>query len=160
MLLESFGLFTPRFSFTKSEQYKHRLDEIRQFQKTMIKNNGAVLGSQTWTVNGSASQGRKMVADTQKLILRAFNGECDEFVEKVKYNNFDASLKCINSSCDAISKLGSLMSISISPAYRAAKIDELTLAFEYAQLKQKEKEAEKEERARLREEARLQKEIE
>lgn len=39
-------------------------------------------------------------------------------------------------------------------------MDELTLAFEYAQLKQKEKEAEKEERARLREEARLQKEIE
>lgn len=78
----------------------------------------------------------------------------------MKYNNFDASLKRINASCDAISKLGSMMHISISPAYRAAKVDELTLAFEYAQLKQKEKEAEKEERARLREEARLQKEIE
>lgn len=160
LMLESFGLYTPRFSFTKSEQYKRRLDEIRQFQKTMIKNNGAVLGSQNWTVNGSAAQGKKMVADMQKLLLRAFNGECDELVEKVKYNNFDASLKRINTSCDAISKLGSMMNISISPAYRAAKIDELTLAFEYAQLKQKEKEAEKEERARLREEARLQKEIE
>lgn len=46
LMLESFGLYTPRFSFTKSEQYKRRLDEVRQFQKTMIKNNGAVLGSQ------------------------------------------------------------------------------------------------------------------
>lgn len=160
LMFESFGIYTPRYSFTKSEQYKRRLDEIRQFQKTMIKNDGAVLGTKNWTVNGSVTQGKKMVADMQKLLLRAFNGECDELVEKVKYNNFEASLKRINASCDAISKLGSMMNISISPSYRAAKIDELTLAFEYAQLKQKEKEDEKEERARLREEAKLQKEIE
>ncbi len=160
LMFESFGLYTPRYSFTKSEQYKRRLDEVRDFQKTLIKNNGAVLGSQNWTVNGSAAQGKKMVADMQKLLLRAFNGECDDLVEKVKYNNFEASLKRINTSCDAISKLGSMMNISISPAYRSAKIDELTLAFEYAQIKQQEKEAEKEEKARLREEAKLQKEIE
>lgn len=160
LMYESFGIYTPRYSFTKSEQYKRRLDEVRSFQKTLIKNNGAVLGAQNWTVNGSAAQGRKMVSDTQKLLLRAFNSECDELVEKVKYNNFEASLKRINASCDAISKLGNMMHISITQAYRDAKIDELTLAFEYAQLKQKEKEEEKEARARLREEAKLQKEIE
>lgn len=160
LMFESFGLYQPRFNFTKSEQYKRRLDEIRDFQKAMIKNNGAVFGASNWTVNGSIQQGRKMVADTQKLLLRAFNGECDDLVEKVKYNNYEASLKRINSSCDAISKLGNMMNISITPAYRAAKIDELTLAFEYAQIKQQEKEAEKEEKARLREEAKLQKEIE
>lgn len=160
LLFESFGLYTPRFKFTKSEKYKARLDEVRQLQKTMIKNETAVLGAQNWTVNGSASQGKKMVKDMQKLLLRAFNSECDELVEKVKYNNFDASLKRIKASCDAISKLGNMMNISISDRYCKAKIDELTLAFEYAMKKQEEKEAEKEERARLREEARLQKEIE
>lgn len=160
LMFESFGLYKPRFNFAKAEQYKERLESVRHRQKEMIKKNTAASGAQNWTVNGSASQGKKMVKDTQKLLLRAFNSECDELVEKVKYNNFDTSLKRIYSSCDAISKLGNMMNISISPAYRQAKIDELTLAFEYAQKRQAEKEAEKEERSRLREEAKLQKEIE
>lgn len=160
LMFETFGLYTPRYNFTKSEEYKQQLDVIRNKQKTMISNNTAVLGATNWTVNGSASQGNKMVKDMQKLLLRAFNSECDELVEKVKYNNFEASLKRINTSCEAISKLGRMMNISISNSYKKAKIDELTLAFEYATKKQEEKEAEKEARARMREEAKLLKEIE
>jgi len=160
IMFESFGLYKPTFNFVKSEEYKNRLDDIRKKQREMIKNGTATLGANNWTVNGSAAQGKKMVKDMQKLLLRAFNGECDELVEKVKYNNFDTSLKRINTSCETISKLGSMMSISISSAYKNLKITELKLAFEYTQKKQAEKEAEKEEKARLREEAKLQKEIE
>lgn len=29
----------------------------------------------------------------QKLLLRAFNSECDETIGKVKYNNFETSKK-------------------------------------------------------------------
>ena len=157
---QQFGLYSPRFKFVNSAEYKSRLDEIRKSQKAMIKNGTAVTGFTNWTVSGNAAKGKKMIKDMQKLLLRAFNSECDELVEKVKYNNFDTSFKRINASCDAISKLGEIMGISITPAYRCAKVDELTLAFEYAQKKQEEKEAEKEARARLREEAKLQKEIE
>lgn len=160
IMFESFGLYTPRFNFAKAEQYKAQLDSIRQRQKAMIAGGTAVFGNENWTVNGSVAQGKKMIKDMQKLLLRAFNSECDELVDKVKYNNFEASLKRINSSCDAISKLGTLMQLSISPTYRQAKIDELTLAFEYAMKKQQEKEEEKEARARMREEAKLLKEIE
>ena len=101
-----------------------------------------------------------MVADTQKLLLRAFNSECDDAVEHVKYNNIDASEKKITSSKDAISKLGSMMGISITPGYYRLKIDELHLAFEYQQKKQQEKEAQKEARAQMREETKLAKELE
>lgn len=52
------------------------------------------------------------------------------------------------------------MSVSITPTYLKFKLDELTLAFEYAQKKQEEKEAQKALREQMREEARLQKEIE
>ena len=62
----------------------------------------------------SASKGKKMVSDTQKLLLRAFNNECDVVVGKVKYTNFDASLNRINKSAETISKLGTIMGISIS----------------------------------------------
>lgn len=160
ILVQSFGLYTPRYAFMNSDQYKSRLLEIRAEQKEMIKGKTAVTGSTTWTVNGSQAKGNKMVSDTQKLLLRAFNAECDDVIEHVKYNNIESSEKRITSSKDAISKLGEMMSISISPKYYKLKIDELYVAFEYQQKKQAEKEAQKEARAQLREEAKLAKEIE
>lgn len=160
VLMQSFGLYTPRYSFMNSDEYKARLLEIRAEQKDMIKNKTAVTGNSNWTVNNSAAKGKKMVSDMQKLLLRAFNSECDDVIEHVKYNNIEASEKRITTSREAISKLGIIMEVSIQPKYYRLKIEELHLAFEYAQKKQQEKEEQKEARARMREEAKLAKEIE
>lgn len=157
---QDFALYEPRYDFTNSEQYKKRLIELRNVQKKMIKDGEAVSGNTNWKVNDSAAQGKKMLVDMQKLLLRAFNSECDELIDKVKHSNYDLSLKRINSSCDAISKLGKIMQISIKEPYRQSKIEELDLSFEYQTMKQKEKEEQKELRAQLREEAKLQKELE
>lgn len=158
--MQEFGIYEPNFEFLKIDEYKIRLTNIRDRQKDMIRNKNAVTGVTTWTVNNSVSQGKKMVSDMQKLLLRAFNGECDELVSKVKYNNLDATIKRIDASCEAISKLGKIMNIAINPSYKALKIEEVKLAFEYAQAKQKEKEDLKAYREQMREEAKLQKEIE
>ena len=83
ILLQSFGLYTPRYSFVNADEYKARLLEIRAKQKDMIKNKSAVSGNTSWTVNGNAAKGRRMVADMQKLLLRAFNAECDDVIEHV-----------------------------------------------------------------------------
>ena len=160
ILVQEFGLYKPQFEFANSLDYKEKLAQIRAKQKQLIKDNMAVNGNTDWQVNGSAAKGRKMVSDTQKLLLRAFNTECDELVSKVKYTNFDSSLNRIYKSASAISKLGSVMNISISSAYLTSKATELRLAFEYQQKKQEEKEAQKAARAELREAAKLQKEIE
>lgn len=160
VLLQSFGLYTPRYSFMNSDEYKARLLEIRSQQKEMIKDKSAVSGNTNWTVNGNAAKGRRMVADMQKLLLRAFNSECDDVIEHVKYNNIESGEKRITASRDAISKLGTIMGVSIQPRYYGLKIEELYLAFEYQQKKQQEKEEQKEARARMREEAKLAKEIE
>ena len=160
VLIQSFGLYTPRYSFTKADDYKARLLEIRAEQKDIIKAKTAVTGNSNWTVNNSAAKGKKMVADMQKLLLRAFNSECDDVIEHVKYNNIEASEKRITTSREAISKLGAIMDVSIQPRYYRLKIEELHLAFEYAQKKQQEKEEQREVRARMREEAKLAKEIE
>lgn len=158
--MQNFGLYEPNFQFQTVEEYKKDLDVIRSQEKEMIKMNEAATGLTNWAVNNSLSQGRKMVSDFQKLLIRAFNSECDELVSKVKYNNLEASIKRINSSCEAISKLGKIMGISISERYKALKISELEIAFRYSQAKQRQKEEEKAYREQLREEAKLQKEIE
>ena len=160
ILVQEFGLYTPKFDFASSLDYKEELAKIRSKQKELIKQGRAVSGVTNWQVNGSAAKGRKLVSDTQKLLLRAFNGECDELVSKVKYTNFDASLNKIQKSAETISKLGTVMNISICRGYLDAKIKELRLAFEYQQKKQQEKEELKAARAEQREQARIQKEIE
>ena len=160
ILVQEFGLYQPQFDFANSLDYKEKLAEVRARQKDLIKDKKAVSGATNWTVNGNASQGKKMVSDTQKLLLRAFNSECDELVSKVKYTNFDASLNKIHKSAEAISKLGTTMDIAITKKYLDLKVKELRLAFEYQQKKQEEKEEQKAARAEMREAARLQKEIE
>ena len=158
--VQEFGLYKPVFDFASSLDYKERLSEVRAQQKKLIKDKAAVTGVTEWTVNGNKAKGKKMVSDTQKLLLRAFNIECDEIVGKVKYTNFDSSLDHIHKAAEAVSKLGTVMNISITPAYVAAKVKELRLAFEYRQKKQEEKEAAAIARAEMREAAKLQKEIE
>lgn len=158
--LQDFGLYTPHYNLMKADDYKSRLLENRSLQKDMVRNKSAVTGNQSWTVNGSLAKGKKMVSDMQKLLLRAFNAECDDVIEHVKYNNIETAEKRITTSKDAISKLGDIMGVSIVPAYYRLKLEELYLAFEYAQKKQAEKEEQREARAQMREAAKLAKEIE
>lgn len=160
LLFQDFSLYTPKYDLMNSDQYKERLDKIRKRQKEMIKSGSAVNGAPYWTVNGSQAQGKKMVSDMQKLLLRAFNSECDELIDKVTYSNIELSEKRIKSSSEAISKLGKIMQIFITTGYERLKLDELYLVYEYKLAKQREKEEQKELRAKMREEAKLQKEIE
>lgn len=159
ILVQEFGLYSPKFDFAYVG-YKEALSEIRATQKELIKNKKAVTGNTAWTVNNNAAKGKKMVADTQKLLLRAFNSECDELVNKVRYTNFDASLAKIRKSASAISKLGAIMDIAITLEYLTLKENEFHLAFEYQRRKQQEKEEAKAIRAEQREQAKVQKELE
>ena len=159
ILMQDFGLYRPVYNFMAADNYKSRLNDIRQQQKNMIKTKTAVSGNTGWTVNGSAAQGRKMVQDMQKLLLRAFNSECDTLVSNIKYNNFDSYLTRMEKSKDAISKLGKIMGVAITPSYFQLKVQEMHLALEYQIKKQEEKEAAKEARAEMREAAKLQKEL-
>lgn len=160
LLLQSFGLYKPKYDFMNSEQYKNKLDEIRNLQKELIKIGTATSGNLDWSVNGSKAEGNKMVKDMQKLLLRAFNSECEQCISKVRYSNFEASEKRIAKGHEAISKLGRVMNIKISDQYYRLKNDELHLAFEYQQMKEEEKEEQRLIREQLREEAKLQKELE
>jgi predicted nucleic acid-binding Zn-ribbon protein len=160
VLLQSFGLYKPRFQFANATRYKEELSKIRAKQKESIKNGTAATGYNGWTVNGDANKGAKMIHDMQKLLIRAFNTECDDVIDHVKFNNVEAAEKRIQTAFSTISKLGSVCGVAISESYRSLKIKELYLAHEYQIEKQKEKERLKELRAEERERAKLEKEIE
>ncbi len=159
ILLESFALYKPKFKFLTSEEYKVRLDACREKQKQLIKEGKAVNINENWTVNNSKSEGRKMVNDMKRLMLRSFNNECDYCVDNVRFNNMQVNEKRIEKTFEELNKLGRIMSASITFDYRNLKNEELYLAFEYQQKKQEEKEALKRAREELREQQKLEQEI-
>ncbi len=159
LLFESFALYKPHYKFQSSDEYRSKLFYIRDKQKQMIKSNTAAKGNLNWTVNNSLAQGRKMVTDMIKLVIRSFNNECDYCIDNVKFNNIESCEKRISQSCDVLNKLGQLMQVSITPEYKKLKFDELYLAHEYQLKKQEEKEEQKRVREELREQQKLEQEI-
>jgi hypothetical protein len=60
--------------------YKSQLDHLKDAIKTLVRRDSAILSTTSWTVNGSTTEGRKMVRDFSKLMLRAYNAEADNTV--------------------------------------------------------------------------------
>lgn len=159
LLLESFALYEPKFKLITSQEYKSRLDSARDCQKAMIKSGDAATGNMDWTVNDSKAQGRKLVNDMIKLVIRSFNNEADYCVDNVKFNNVELGEKRILKSFEACNRLGRIMDVEISRSYLSLKLDELHLAQEFQIKKQEEKEEAKRAREELREQQKLEQEI-
>lgn len=159
LLLESFALYEPKFKLNASHEYKSRLDSVRELQKALIKNSSAATGNMGWEVNGSKAEGRKLVNDMIKLVIRSFNNEADYCVDNVKFDNIESGEKRIRKSFEACNKLGRVMTVSLSEQYLNLKLDELRLAHEFQIKKQEEKEEAKRVREELREQQKLEQEI-
>ena len=158
--LQSFGLYEPHYDFESSAAFKAKLDEIRGQQKAMVRDKTAAVCEAEWHVEGSKTKGRQMVQRYLKLQLRAFNGECDAAVVKVRYNNVTATEQRIGRSFEALNKLGETQRCAISPQYLDLKISELRLAHEYQEQRAAEKEEQRLIREQMREEERVRREIE
>ena len=102
----SFGLYRPQYSFDSSEQYKAELEKVYEKKKLCIRNDQAASYPKNWTVNNNAAEGKRMIRKQVKIMLRAFNGECDAAVARVSWNNATRMLERIQRSvrCDQRSR--------------------------------------------------------
>lgn len=158
--IQSFGFYRPRYNFVTAEEYKSRLKEVREQQKALIKGERAAHCPTKWTVGGSEAEGRKMIRSLSKLILRAFNGECDAAIATVRYDNVLKLEERLKKTFEEINKLSASNHISITTEYYEAKLDELHLVHEHQEKVHEEKEAQREIRERLRDEQKAREEIE
>ena len=156
----SFGLYKPHFTFQTSEEYKNALLALREKMKQLIKDGGAACCPNNWTVNNSRQEGARMIRQTTKVMLRAFNGECDAAAANVSYNNVKNMEERLLMSWNAINKLGETMHLSITEPYLRFRLDEIRLINEYETKKYEEKQEEHARREKLRDEEKAQREIE
>jgi hypothetical protein len=160
-MLQEVGVYQYTSILESSEGYADKIAEI----KTRIKarnatNGGAINGVQGWTVNGSKTEGAKMVKEFSKLMLRAYNGEVDDAIRTLKPFKLQAAVDRVNKVEQSIEKLGKTMQIEINDSYHNLRIEEIRLTADFLARKEEEKEKQKEERLRLKEEEKAQKEFE
>lgn len=158
--IQSFGFYQSKYNFGSSEAYRFRLEQIRAEQKTMLKNNTAAICHIEWEVEGSKTKGKKMINNFIKLLLRAFNGECDAAILQVKYNNVNKLEKRINTAFETLNKLAESNRCTITPNYLNLKLQELYLTHEFQENKQEELEEQRRIKEQMREEEKERREIE
>ena len=154
------GIYEPIFDLETSEKYKEKITQIVTIQKQLIKEGNACICNTEWTVGNSRKQGEIMTRRYINLTLRAFNGECDSLISKVRWNNIKRFEERIKKSFNAINKLGKSNNTFLTEEYLKLKLDELHLVHELSHKKHQEKEEAREIRAQQREEERAQREFE
>lgn len=160
-LLQEVGVYEFHHPLSDAVAYQGALENIRRRGKEMVrKDGGAVQASSDWTVNGSAAQGRAMVREYSKLMLRAFNSEADSLVRGLKPYKLAGAVERLTKSAATIERLGKTMNIRIADAYLRLRINELELTADYLQKVAEEKAEERAEKERLREERKAQMEME
>ena len=160
VLLESFGLYEPKYQFTNSLDYKKRLDEIRDDQKRTARGLSAEVDAwDNYAVEINKSQWKKLRKDVLKLALRSFNSESEYCVDNVKFNNMQKMEDRIRRSFETCNKLLKVTDAWWKDTVLERKLQELYLAHEYQLKRQEEKEAARQAREDQREQEKLEKEI-
>ena len=139
------GFYKPHFSFDTPERYKEEIQAVRSQQKELISKGGAIYCRTEWTVEGSRTKGKALAKKAVKITARVFNNECDAAIASASWNNIQRMELRIQKAFDSINKLNDTNQVVIDAGYLELKLQELQLAFEYAEKRQavKEEQAEK-----------------
>ncbi len=160
MEMISFGIYKPHYDFDTAEDFKNALTDVRARQKEMIKVKEAAKCTTQWTVEGSASKGRTMTNKYIRLMLRAFNGEADATIAKVRWDNITKMEARLEKAFEVINKTGEANHTFITQDYLDLKLEELRLTYEYQVKRHEEKEEQRRIKEEMREEERARKEYE
>lgn len=156
----SYGLYTPHFNFDTSETYKEELNKCYLERVQLVQNDEAAVCDTEWTVNGSRVEGKRKTKHYTKMMLRAFNGECDAAIVKTKWNNIATMELRVLNAFRAINKLGETHNILIKNEYLDVRLKELRLTYEYQEKIHDELDEQRRIREQIREEERSLKEME
>ena len=159
LTLIEYGFYKKHYDFDISAKFKDALEAVRDKQKKLISSERAVEGDKEWKINGSDSEGAKMIKRLEKLMLRAFNGDSDSIVSNVSWSNADKMEAKLETAYNAVNKLADSYRITINRHYFKLKLDELRLMFEYQMKLKAEKDEQRRIQEQIREEERAQKEI-
>ncbi len=156
-----YGIYQePEYLYETPERYQAEIKNIRDRQKELIKENEAVKLAEEIEIEGSSKTANAVLKGQAKLMLRAFNIECDNLLEKLKPSNFDRTLERIEKIAEGLEKITVSLSTGITLQYIQYKFEECRLLYEYKLKKAAQDEEQRLIREKIKEEARVAKEYE
>ncbi|WP_245666067.1 DUF4041 domain-containing protein [Actinoplanes subtropicus] len=150
--LQEIGIYRYQHPLADAVAYKAQLADLADRIKVMARGGTAIEANTGWTVNGSAVEGRKMVNEYTKLMLRAYNAEADNCVARVRPHRLHTTIERLDKVASTIARLGKTMGIRVRVEYHRLRVQEITLTADYRAKQDEEKERVREERERQREE--------
>jgi hypothetical protein len=136
-MLQEVGIYQYSTVLESSVVYAEKIKEIEvEIKKRNLADGGAIEAANEWIVNGSASEGRKVIKEFSKLMLRAYNGEVDDAIRTLKPYKMQAAIDRVDKVEKSIEKLGKTMSITINDTYHQLRISEIKLTADYLEKKE------------------------
>lgn len=152
--LNDVGIYRYRHRLDDAVAYKSAISALRDRIRASAKRGDAVSGTTNWTVNGSTVQGRKMVSEVSKLMLRAYNADADHQARTMRAYKLDTALTRLDTTRGTIVRLGTTMNIQVSGSYHLLRREELELTADYLSKVEEEKERQRQLREDQREQQR------
>ncbi|WP_261903954.1 DUF4041 domain-containing protein [Vibrio fortis] len=149
----------PKYLYETSTRYAEEIKDIRQQQKDMIKNKTAITFPETTVISNDKSFNKKILNGQVKLMLTAFNIECDMLIGKVSPSSFGRTLERIEKLANNLEKSAATLECGFDIDYIELKFEECKLQYQFTLKKQEEITEQKLIKEQIREEQRAIKEF-
>jgi hypothetical protein len=149
--LMNIGFFEePEYLFETGERYKEEIKIIREQQKSLIKEGNAIFIPDSIALNSNKMYVKKVLGGQSKLMLKAFNTECDNLMSLVKPSNYAKILERIDKLAADLENSAASLQCGFTKAYIELKFKECEMQYQF-KLKD---EREREEQAAIKEQMR------
>lgn len=150
----------PDYLYNTSLRYKEEIKSIRDLQKKMIKEGLAIIIPENLDSFGGNKYAKRIMSGQEKLMLKAFNIECDLLMSNIKISNYSNILERISKVATDLEKLSMAFQCSFNIDYIELKYRECEMQYHFKLKEQAEKEEQAIIKEQIREEQKAQKEYE
>lgn len=158
-----FGHFdVPDYLYETSQRFAEEIKVVRAKQKELIKAKAAVTPPDPESLDaiGNKSEQKRILQGQVKLLLSAFNVECDLLIGKVSPSNYTRTLERIEKLANTLERSAATLHCGFHLDYVELKFKECTLQYQFKLRKQEEQEEQRQIREQMREEQKARREYE
>lgn len=152
----------PDYLYQTSERFAEEIKRVREQQKSLISAKEAIFYDENAldAILGSYSDAKKALDGQVKLMLLAFNEDCDLLISKVKPGSYPRTLERIEKLANDLEKISIHFQCQFNIRYIELKLEECTLAYQFKLKKQQEDEEQRIIREQIKEEQKARREYE
>jgi len=148
----------PEYLYETGERFVAEIKLLRESQKSMIKAGDAVTINGNMSITGVSAIDKAIVDGQVKMLLKAFNIECDMLISKVSPATFERTLSQIEKSANDLEKLVASKRVGFNNNYVKLKFEECRVQYQYTLKKKDEQEEQRLIKEQMREEAKAERE--